>query len=71
MIWQHKITRWKIHLIHTEDEIDLLFRQAEAMYDAIGAEGWELVTTRSSIIGNEEWVWSIWKRPFLEKAQAA
>jgi hypothetical protein len=71
MIWQHKIVIFKAPLDRPEDDKALLIRQAEARYDAIGVEGWELVTTSSVVIGEEVHTWTIWKRPFIEKAQAA
>ncbi len=64
MIWQHKIVMWETPLEGPDDDKALLLRQAEARFDVVGAEGWELVTTTSSVAGLIVHTWSIWERPF-------
>lgn len=71
MIWQHKITTWKMALAEPPYDEELMRRQAEAKYDTIGADGWELVVVNHIVMGNDVLTWCIWKRPFIEKALAA
>ena len=71
MIWQHKILIWTSPPEEPDDDQALRIRQVEARYDAIGADGWELVTTTSLVLNDKIQTWTIWKRPFIEKAVAA